>query len=130
MSDETEFTNEDSAQLFQLIHMFQRSAMIHMGMLPDPEGNTHYNLAEAKAGIDLLAMLQRKTTGNLDDAETRLLRGVISELQMLFVQAPERHQAAQEASKEEDETRQAFTNPREGPSEEVVGALDQNGEEE
>ena len=130
MSGDEEFNNEDSVQLFQLIHMFQRSAMIHMGMLPDHEENTHYNLAEAKAGIDLLAMLQRKTAGNLDDTETKLLRGVISELQMLFVQAPERHKAAQQASKEEEEARKAFTNPREGPSEEVVGDDAQNEEEE
>ena len=34
------FDDESSAHLFQLIHMLQRSAMMHMGMLQDSEGES------------------------------------------------------------------------------------------
>ena len=51
------FKDEETEQFFQLVHMFQRSALLHMGMIPDQEGNMMFNLGEAKAGIDLLRML-------------------------------------------------------------------------
>ena len=82
------FKDEETEQFFQLVHMFQRSALLHMGLLPDNEGNVLFNLAEAKAGIDLLRMLQNKTKGNITDQEQRMLRGVVSELQLQFLKAP------------------------------------------
>ncbi|MDP6639464.1 MAG: DUF1844 domain-containing protein [Candidatus Poseidoniaceae archaeon] len=66
MSDDI-FNNERSAQFFTVVHMFQRSSLIHMGTAPDHEGNLQWNLAEAKAGIDMIQMLKEKTTGNLDE---------------------------------------------------------------
>ena len=82
------FSDEDTAKLFQLVHMFQRSALLHMGYIPDQNGNRYFDMAEAKEGIDLLRMLQNKTKGNLNDKETQLLRSVISELQLQFTKAP------------------------------------------
>ena len=51
------FKDEETEQFFQLIHMFQRSSLLHMGLLPDQEGNMMFNLGEAKAAIDLLQIL-------------------------------------------------------------------------
>ena len=45
------FKDDETEQFFQLIHMFQRSSLLHMGMIPDNEGNFIFNLGEAKAGI-------------------------------------------------------------------------------
>ena len=45
--------NEESQRFFSLIHMLQRSAMLHLGMITDEEGMIHFNLGEAKAAIDL-----------------------------------------------------------------------------
>ena len=59
------FSDEDTAKLFQLVHMLQRSAMMHMGLLQDSEGRVHYNLSETKAAIDTLSMLKIKMDGNL-----------------------------------------------------------------
>ena len=47
------FSDEDTAKLFQLVHMFQRSALLHMGYIPDQNGNRYFDMAEAKEGIDL-----------------------------------------------------------------------------
>ncbi|MEC7177711.1 MAG: DUF1844 domain-containing protein, partial [Candidatus Thermoplasmatota archaeon] len=72
------FSDEDTTKLFQLVHMFQRSALLHMGYIPDQNGNKYFDMTEAKEAIDLLTMLQKKTKGNLTDRETQLFRSVIS----------------------------------------------------
>jgi hypothetical protein len=118
------FKDEEAEEFFQLIHMFQRSAMLHMGLLPDQEGNMMYNLGEAKAGIDLLRMLQGKTKGNLSDQEDRLLKGIVSELQLQFLKAPARHRDAESDAAQSETIREAFTNPQNGPIEDLSSSED------
>jgi hypothetical protein len=111
------FETEESSHLFQLIFMLQRSAMMHMGMLPDSEGRAHFNLGETRVAIDTLRMLQNRTKGNLDEKEGAMLSGVISELQLQFVKAPARQKELDEAAARQETIRETFSNPREGPSE-------------
>ncbi len=113
------FSDEDTTRLFQLVHMFQRSALLHMGYIPDQNGNKYYDLAEAKEAIDLLSMLQNKTKGNLNDKETQLLRSVISELQLQFTRAPTMKRQADDDLAESETIRQTFANPRDGPVEDL-----------
>ena len=111
------FDNDDSAHLFQLVHMLQRSAMMHMGMLQDSEGRVHYNLGETKAAIDTLSMLKEKMKGNLTTKESTMLNGIISELQLQSVKAPARQRALEDEVAESEAVRETFTNPKDGPSE-------------
>jgi hypothetical protein len=111
------FDDEISTHLFQLVHMIQRSAMMHMGLLPDSEGRAHYNLGETKAAIDTLSMLKTKTTGNLNPKENTMLNGIISELQLQFVKAPARQRELEDQVAESEAVRETFTNPQEGPVE-------------
>lgn len=120
------FNNERSAQFFTVVHMFQRTAMVHMGMMPDHEGNRQWNMVEAKSGIDMILMLKEKTEGNLQEQETKLLSAIIAELQMQFVKAPQAKKEMDEKIDDAEKTQQAFTNPRDGPAEEIVN----DGEEE
>ena len=113
------FSDEDTTRLFQLVHMFQRSALLHMGYIPDQNGNKYYELAEAKEAIDLLSMLQNKTKGNLNDKETQLLRSVISELQLQFTRAPTMKRQADDGLAESETIRETFANPRDGPVEDL-----------
>ena len=113
------FSDEDTAKLFQLVHMFQRSALLHMGYIPDQNGNRYFDMAEAKEGIDLLRMLQNKTKGNLNDKETQLLRSVISELQLQFTKAPTLNRQAEDDQAQSETIRETFANPRDGPVEEL-----------
>ncbi|MEM5787448.1 MAG: DUF1844 domain-containing protein [Syntrophobacteraceae bacterium] len=63
------------------------SALVHLGEIPEPETNrTSVDLPMAKQIIDTLGMLQEKTKGNLDQDEERLLRSVLYDLRMRFVQ--------------------------------------------
>ena len=113
------FSDEDTTRLFQLVHMFQRSALLHMGYIPDQNGNKYYDLAEAKEAIDLLSMLQNKTKGNLNDKEPQLLRSVISELQLQFTRAPTMKRQADDDLAESETIRETFANPRDGPVEDL-----------
>ena len=118
------FKDEETEEFFQLIHMFQRSAMLHLGLLPDQEGNMMYNLGEAKAAIDLLRMLQGKTKGNLSDREERMLKGIVSELQLQFLKAPARRREAESDAAQSETIREAFTNPQNGPVEDLSSTED------
>ncbi len=113
------FADEDSARFFQVVQMLQRSTLLHMGYLPDQAGALHYNLMEAREGIEVLRMFQKKTDGNLSEQEKQMLRAVISELQMQFTQAPQRHRERQEAEAQSEVIKETFTQPQDGPVEDL-----------
>jgi hypothetical protein len=63
------------------------SALVHLGDAPDPSGEpARRDVAMAKQTIDLLAVLQEKTEGNLTGAEERLLDQVLYDLRMRYVE--------------------------------------------
>ena len=117
--------SEESQRFFSLISMLQRSAMMHIGMIPDEEGMIHFNLAEAKAAIDLLDTLQTRTKGNLEEVEETILKGLISELKMHFVRAPERQKDIEVEMKRQEELKETFTSPQTASSDTLI-----NDEEE
>jgi hypothetical protein len=65
------------------------NAAVHFGDLPDPISgeNREPDLEAAAQTIDLLAMLEQKTRGNLSAEERQLLDQVLFELRMRFVEA-------------------------------------------
>jgi hypothetical protein len=64
------------------------SALIALGKMPSPEGmDQPVDLETAKHLIDVLAMLELKTKGNLDEAETKLLASLIYDLRVAYVDA-------------------------------------------
>ena len=64
------------------------SALMHLGAMPAPEGVTQeVSLALAKQTIDILAMLEQKTRGNLTGEEERLLHEVLVDLRLRYVHA-------------------------------------------
>lgn len=63
------------------------SALVHLGDAPDPSGGpAKRDVAMAKQTIDLLAVLQEKTEGNLTGEEERLLDQVLYDLRMRYVE--------------------------------------------
>jgi len=69
------------------IFSLSSSALVHLGEIPEPETNlTRVDLPIAKQIIDTLGMLQEKTKGNLDHDEERLLKSVLYDLRMRYVQ--------------------------------------------
>ena len=62
------------------------SALVQLGMIEDPaSGQKSKNLPLAKQTIDLLAMLEEKTKGNLTSDEENILKNILYELRMLYV---------------------------------------------
>jgi hypothetical protein len=73
----------------QFILSLGTTAAVHFGDLADPAtGETgDPDLIAASQMIDLLALLQDKTRGNLDPAEAKLLDDLLYDLRLRFVQA-------------------------------------------
>jgi hypothetical protein len=65
------------------------SAAIHFGDLPDPTSGqrAQINLEGASQMIEILALLEEKTRGNLTAEERQVLEQVLYELRMRFVEA-------------------------------------------
>lgn len=69
------------------IFSLSSSALVLLGEIPEPETNqTRVDLGLAKQIIDTLGMLEEKTKGNLDKDEERLLKSVLYDLRMRYVQ--------------------------------------------
>lgn len=63
------------------------SALVHLGDAPDPvTGTAEANLPMARHSIDVLALLQEKTKGNLTGEEERVLDQSLYDLRMRFVE--------------------------------------------
>lgn len=64
------------------------TALIHLGEQPHPEtGAALVDLAAAQQSIDVLALLQVKTKGNLSPEEEQLFSSILSDLRLRFVSA-------------------------------------------
>jgi hypothetical protein len=65
------------------------TAAIHFGDLPDPISGerSEMNLDGAAQMIEILALLDQKTRGNLTAEERQVLEQVLYELRMRFVEA-------------------------------------------
>lgn len=63
------------------------SAFIHLGESPDQTEGGAPDLPAAKHAIDLLAVLQAKTKGNLEEEEEALLTTLLYDLRLKYVQA-------------------------------------------
>jgi hypothetical protein len=64
------------------------SALLHLGELEHPEaGKAEKDLPLAKHTIDILAMLQEKTKGNLTAAEQKLMDSLLYDLRLRYVSA-------------------------------------------
>jgi len=69
------------------------SAIVHLGEAPDPSSGQKRDQPDfpmAQQSIDLLAMLQEKTRGNLTPDEMRFLENMLFDLRMLYVQVSKR----------------------------------------
>jgi len=70
-----------------LVATFASQATVAFGHVPNPiDGKTDVRLDLAKHAIDMLAMIQEKTVGNLAPDEASLLENVLHQLRMAYVE--------------------------------------------
>ncbi|MCK5163649.1 MAG: DUF1844 domain-containing protein [Desulfobacula sp.] len=64
------------------------SGLVQLGKVEDPStGKKNINLDLAKHTIEMIAMLEEKTRGNLTEDENNLLKALLSEIRLAFVEA-------------------------------------------
>jgi hypothetical protein len=67
-------------------------ALVHLGEIPDPMTNQRQrDLPAAQHMIDILGMMADKTRGNLDHEEDNLLRSILFDLRMKYVETARQH---------------------------------------
>ncbi|MBC7172176.1 MAG: DUF1844 domain-containing protein [Polyangiaceae bacterium] len=84
-------SNEPEIDFGTFVLSLGTSALMHLGLGEDGEGNTlPPNLPLAKQTIDCLAMLEEKTKGNLSGEEERILTQLLYDLRLQYVSASKR----------------------------------------
>lgn len=64
------------------------SALFQLGLIPvSDEGQPKKDLQAARQTIDIIAMLDEKTQGNLTEEEKKILKETLFQLRMAFVEA-------------------------------------------
>ncbi|MFM7035924.1 MAG: DUF1844 domain-containing protein [Planctomycetia bacterium] len=71
-----------------LVQTLFTQALMALGRVPNPiTRKTHKNLDTARHFIETLAMLEKKTAGNLTSEEERLLEEIQHQLRMMYMEA-------------------------------------------
>lgn len=73
-------------QFLDLVSLLAEPAALYLGDAPGPDGESLENLPVARFHIDLLDVLQKKTEGNLAEAERAVLEDVIYRLRLRYVE--------------------------------------------
>jgi len=87
VSEKIEQTPLPEINFSTFIFSLNTSALLHLGEVPDPAtGKQQADLSMAKQTIDLLAMLEAKTRGNLTSDEENLFKHILYDLRLRYVQ--------------------------------------------
>ena len=77
---------DDPTSFLSLIMSLASNAAASLGMMPHPvTGESGVDLKTAKHWIDVLGMLEQKTSGNLDEQEAQVIEGLLADLRMQYV---------------------------------------------
>ncbi len=97
--------NEDiqsSVYFVNLVISLSQAAMQQLGKIANPlTGKVERNLDQAKLTIDMLEMLKEKTKGNLTKEEEKMIKEILANLQLNYVDEIDK-----KVSTEEQETTQ------------------------
>jgi len=91
MADDTQANGAQASSgisFLAFVLSLAHTAAVHFGDVPDPmSGAREANLPAAQQMIDILALIEEKTRGNLTAEERQLLDQVLFELRLRFVEA-------------------------------------------
>jgi hypothetical protein len=72
-----------------LIVSMHASALMYLGAMETPEGQTIHDVDLARQSIDMLRVIDEKTRGNLTEDEEKLMKKLLFDLHLAFVRATE-----------------------------------------
>jgi len=97
MNQETKF----DPMFMQLVISLQAGAMQQMGKMASPvTGKVDRDLTAAKFSIDMLAMIESKTQGNLSEDEKQLVTGTLTQLRLNYVDELEKERKEEASAPE------------------------------
>lgn len=89
----SETTSDEATQPLEpidftaFIQSLAQQTLMHMGVMAHPEtGKAERDLGLARQSIDILAMLHKKTRGNLSDTEQKMFDMLLHDLRLAYVQ--------------------------------------------
>ena len=81
-------STDPSVSFVSLVVSLGSSALVHLGEIAEPGATgPSKNLQLARDTIDVLQVLKDKTTGNLDEDETKLLDALLFDLRTKYMDA-------------------------------------------
>jgi len=90
---------KDELLLTQLILMFQTAAFQQMGKIKNPLlDKMERDLQQAQISIDMIDMMHRKMQGNLTPDEEKLLKNILQELRLNYVDEVSKSQQTPDSS--------------------------------
>jgi hypothetical protein len=102
MTEKEEQLSMSDVLFMALVRDFESMAMVGFGKLVDPvTQKAERNLDRAKVAIDMLGMLDEKTRGNLNQAQTAMMRQVLTNLRLNYVDEADKEKAEAEKKPEE-----------------------------
>ena len=97
-----------------LLSTLATEAMVALGAIAHPAtGKNDFRPSQAKYLIDMIAMLQEKTKGNLTPGENQAAEGLLHQLRMAYVEATAAHRAPGEAKATGSDQQSADDSPQE-----------------
>ena len=104
--------------LFQLVISLEAAAMQQMGKLQNPlTEKIDRDIELAKATIDMLSMVERKTEGNLTPDEDKILKRTLYQLRMNYVDELKSEQESESSDAESGNAKQTDETDSETPDE-------------
>lgn len=87
MADPSSTNPDVQVSFLTFLYSLAGSAAVHFGDVADPHSGEKRppNLAQAKHVIEVMAVLEQKTKGNLSNEERQFLDQVLYELRMRYV---------------------------------------------
>lgn len=78
----------DQVSFQEFVYLMSSQALIQLGIVPNPmTGKVEKSLPAAQHAIEILAMLEQKTKGNLTEEEAGVLANALYDLRMRYVHA-------------------------------------------
>jgi hypothetical protein len=86
MSENPNKEQMHTALFMNLVFTFQTAAVQQLGLVKNPATDkVETNIEQAQMSIDMLDMIEKKTSGNLTSDESSFLSRVLDELKMNYV---------------------------------------------
>jgi hypothetical protein len=86
-SEEAETKSLPPLDFSTFILSLANTALFQLGLIKGPESGIEKDLQGARQTIDIIAMIEEKTQGNLTDQEKKIVTETLFQLRMAFVDA-------------------------------------------